>query len=262
MGRQVPAPAQSERLLAATYGQHWRVPDPSFKYSTPRRLVRRLGGWFGGLMTHRKFWDTFNARAKREVPDEPSSFARWVADHHASDRPLVDLGTGTGRDALWFAGEQGREVTAIDYSVGAVHRGTATSDERELPVGFEVLNFYDQRAVLSLGARLSRSEVPVDLYCRFTFHSLDFPGRQNLLRLASMSLRRGGYLFLEFRTPKDRRRPHAFGEHTRRYLRPATVAAQIRAAGGRVVHQEEGTGLAPFRDEDPYLCRIVATWSR
>ena len=261
MGRDLPAPAQSERLLAATYGENWRVPDPSFKYSTPRWLSRRIGGWFGGLMTHRKFWDTFNAKAKREVPDEPTSFARWVADRYPADRPLIDLGTGTGRDALWFASEHGREVTAVDYSVGAVNRGGAVSDDRDLPVAFELLNLYDQRAVLALGARLSRAEVPVDLYCRFTMHTLDFPGRQNVLRLASMSLRRGGHLFLEFRTPKDRRRPHAFGEHMRRYLRPSTVAAQIEAAGGRVVHQEEGTGLAPFRGEDPYLCRMVATWS-
>lgn len=261
MGRQVPAPAQPERLLRETYGDNWRVPDPSFKYTTPRRLSRRLGGWFGGLMTHRKFWDTFNAKARREVPDEPTSFARWVAEQYPTDRPLVDLGTGTGRDALWFASDHRPHVIAVDYSVGAVQRGATAGNDRELPVTFELLNFYDARATLTLGARLSRSEVPVDLYCRFTLHTLDFPGRQNLLRLASMSLRRGGYLFLEFRTPKDRRRPHAFGEHLRRYLRPATVVAQIEAAGGRVVHQEEGTGLAPFRDEDPYLCRIVATWS-
>ena len=42
MGRDVSAPANPERLLAATYGENWRVPDPSFKYTTPRRLSRRL----------------------------------------------------------------------------------------------------------------------------------------------------------------------------------------------------------------------------
>mgnify|MGYP006198694881 CR=1 FL=1 len=46
----MPAPADSETLLAATYGENWRVPDPAFQYSTPAWLSRRLGGWFGGLM--------------------------------------------------------------------------------------------------------------------------------------------------------------------------------------------------------------------
>ena len=42
---------------------------------------------------------------------------------------------------------------------------------------------------------------------------------------------------------------------------PTLVQAEIEANGGRVVHREAGTGLAPFRTEDPHVCRIVATWS-
>lgn len=260
MGRPVPAPADSEALLAATYGKNWRVPDPSFRYTTPQWLSRRLGGWFGGLMTHRKHWDSFNARAPRLVPSTPTTFAHWVAAEHPSTRPLVDLGTGTARDALWFAGEHGRQVLGIDYSVGAVNRATRRSRSKKLPASFELLNLYDTRGVLALGARLSRVAVPVDLYARFTLHALDPVGRANVLRLASMSLRRGGLLFLEFRTPRDRGRPHVFGEHGRRYLRPQSVVAEIEAAGGRVLHQVEGTGLAKFENENPYVCRIVASW--
>ena len=72
MGRQVPAPADPDRLLAATYGPNWQVPDPSFRYTTPRELSRRLGGWFGGLMTHRKHWDSFDSKQRAQVPAEPS----------------------------------------------------------------------------------------------------------------------------------------------------------------------------------------------
>ena len=260
-GRTMPAPADPERLLAATYGESWRVPDPSFVYTTPRWLSRRLGGWFGGLATHRKHWDTFNATARKVVPREPSPFARWVARKYPSDRPLVDLGTGTGRDARYFAEKHGRPVLALDYSTGAVRRGSRMAARRGIPVSFELFNAYDTRAVLALGAKLARDEPPVDLYVRFTLHDLDHPGRENVYRLASMALRRGGLLFLEFRTSQDRGRPHTFGEHTRRYLKPAAVVRQIEAAGGRVVHRREGTGLAPLRAEDPHMCRIVATWS-
>ena len=261
MGRQVPAPADPETLLAATYGENWRVPDPSFRYTTPRWLSRRFGGWFGGLMTHRKYWDSFDSKFRSEVPRGPSPFARWVAAEYPSRRPLVDIGTGTGRDGLWFARRRRRPVVAIDYSVSAVNRGRRISKKRELPASFEVLNLYDTRAVLALGARLSREEQPVDLYARLLLGALEAPGRENLFRLASMSLRRGGLLFLEFRTHRDRRRPHLFGDQPRRYLRPAVVAEQIEAAGGRVVFQVAGTGMAPLRSEDPHVCRMVASWS-
>lgn len=260
MGRQVPAPADSERLLAATYGENWRVPDPSFRYTTPQWLSRRLGGWFGGLMTHRKHWDSFNGKGASQVPDTPSPFARWVAEEYPSQRTLVDVGSGTARDALWFAAEQERRVIGVDYAVVAVNRGNRRSGRDNLPAAFELVNLYDVRAVLALGARLAREESGVDLYVRFTLHDLDRPGREHLFRLAAMSLRRGGLLFLEFRTPRDRRRKHTFGEHARHYLRPSAVAAQVEAAGGRVVHQVEGTGLARFRSEDPYVCRMVASF--
>jgi hypothetical protein len=261
LGRQVAAPADPEALLEATYGKSWRVPDPSFKYETPRWLSRRLGGWFGGLKTHRKHWDTFYGAAGGRLPKEPSPFARWVAEEHPSTRPLVDLGTGNARDALWFARETGRPVKAVDYSMGVMKRNERAARTQGLSVAFDVVNLYDLREVLSLGTRLARLESPVDLYARFTMHTLNYLGRRNVLRLAQMSLRSGGLLFLEFRTPRDRSRPHVFGEHTRRYLKPSTVVSQIEAAGGRIVSRTEGTGLAPFEDEDPYVCRIVATWS-
>ncbi len=259
MGRRLPAPAQPEILLEATYGPRWRVPDPSFRYETPRWLRRRLVGWFGGLVTHRKYWDSFHGGKHQLVPDEPTEFARWVAAAFPSHRPLIDIGTGTGRDAFWFAREHGRDVTALDYSIASVKRGFELAEAQQLPVSFQLLNMYDTRAVLTRGALLSRAQTAPDLYARFTWHALDGPGQANLIRFASMALRRGGFLFLEFRTPRDRRRRHVF-RHIRHYTRPRDVVAAIRASGGHIVHRSEGTGLAPFRDEDPYVCRLVAAW--
>ncbi|PWN04466.1 hypothetical protein DJ010_02170 [Nocardioides silvaticus] len=260
LGRRLPAPADYERLLAATYGPGWRTPDPSFRYETPRWLSRRIGGWFGGLRTHRKQWDVFYGAHKGELPNKPSPFAQWVAQTYPSDRPLYDIGAGNARDARWFARSSGREVTAIDYTIGALMRAQRRTSDA-LPLAFQVLNLYDAREVLTLGVRLSRLETPADLYARFLLHALEDLGRENLWRLASMSLRGGGHLFLEFRTHQDRGRPKVFQQAGRRFLDPTEVAAEIEAHGGRVVHQESGTGLAAFRDEDPHVCRMVATWA-
>ncbi len=260
-GREVPAPAQPERLLAETYGPGWRTPDPSFKYQTPSWLMRRLSGWFGGLSTHRKHWDGFHTHLRSRIPSEPTDFARWVAEEYPSRRPLVEIGSGTGRDALWFARRHQREVTGLDYSMGAVNRTNRASRQRNLAADFRVFNLYDTRQVLALGADLSRRPTAVDLYARFLPHAVEPQGQVNLIRLASMSLRRGGLLFLEFRTPRDQQRPHVFGDHKRHYLRPREVAAMIRRSGGRVVHRQAGVGMAILEDEDPYVCRMVATWS-
>ena len=260
LGRRVPAPRDFERLLAATYGEGWRTPDPSFKYHTPEWLARRIGGWFGGLRTHRKQWDTFYGAHRSSLPTKPSRFAKWVSTKYPSSRPIVDLGTGNARDARFFARKQGRPVIAVDYAIGVMKRAERKTSA-SVDLEYQVVNLYDTRQVLALGTRLSRLEEPADLYARFLLHSLEDIGRENVLRLASMALRRGGHLFLEFRTVQDRELPHHFAQTGRRYLEPDAVVAEIEARGGRVVHQEAGTGLAPFRTEDPHVCRIVATWS-
>jgi SAM-dependent methyltransferase len=259
-GRRMPAPADHERLLAATYGEGWRSPDPSFQYETPRWLARRLNGWFGGLRTRRKVWDTFYAGAGRNLTQEPSPFAEWVTEHYPSSRPLLDVGTGNGRDALWFAG-QGRPVTAVDYMISVLDRASRRAEDLGLPASFATVNCYDSREMLALGTRLSRADGPVDVYARFMLHALEEPGRDNLVRLASMVLRQGGHLFLEFRTRTDALNRHHFKQPRRMYVRPADARALVERHGGRVVEQVTGKGLAPLLDEDPNVCRIVATWT-
>lgn len=259
-GHRVAAPANPAAMLAAAYGESWRVPDPAFQYDSPAWLKRRFSGFFGGLITHRKRWDAFNASHGKRLLKKPSPFARWVNSEFPSDATLVDVGCGGGRDSRLFA-RTGRNVIGVDYSLGAVLRAHRWAARRAPNASFEPLNFYDTRAALAMGARLSREGRPVDIYARFLLHALEDRGRANFWRMASMSLRGGGRLFLEFRTESDARNDHFFGNHFRRYLDPDLVRAEIEANGGRVVHQEAGTGLAPFRTEDPHVCRIVATWS-
>lgn len=260
LGRELPAPADCEALLAATYGEGWRTPDPSFQYSTPQWLARRLNGWFGGLRQNRKIWDAFYAGPGRSLTTDPSDFAQWVHESFPSDRHLVDVGTGNGRDARWFA-SHGRRVTALDYSLGALSRAARRAERDDLQVEFIGLNLYDTREVMALGTRLSREEEPVDVYARFVLHALEPSAQANLLTLASMVLRRGGNLFLEFRTPDDARTRHHFKMKKPPHFVAARQAREmIEARGGKVVAELSGTGLARFEEEDPRVCRLVATW--
>jgi hypothetical protein len=77
-----------------------------------------------------------------------------------------------------------------------------------------------------------------------------------------MCLRRGGRFYLEFRTDENASAEKVYGEHFRKYLPGDQVAAEIESWGGAIEHREEGYGYAVYKDEDPHVCRLVATWKR
>ena len=47
-------------------------------------------------------------------------------------------------------------------------------------------------------------------------------------------------------------------KHYRRYQSAGALADDLRARGWQVTHLEEGTGLSPYGEEDPVLCRVIA----
>lgn len=263
VGRRLPAPADPEAILELTYGPGWRVPDPSFRYTPDLSVRQRFEGWYGGrLQFARKYWDQFASQSSARVPKTPSPFALWVQERYPSTRPIVDVGCGNGRDAVWFA-EQQRRAIGLDYVVSWVNVSRRRARERGLPAEFRLFNLSELRHVLLLGAELSRLDEPPDVYARLLLSTLHDDVRPHLWRVASMALRRGGRLFVEFRTPRDAMRYHVFepGKPKRRYLSPRTVVAEIEQAGGHVIESVTGRGLARFEAEDPQVCRVVAAWA-
>lgn len=254
-GRQVPAPARPEVLLKASFGPGWRVPDPSFRHQPPRWLKRRLSGLLRGERQHQNYWDIFYATKADKVPAEPSSFARWVAERDPRPTSVLDIGSGTGRDSLWFA-EQGLRVTGCDYSPKGVEYARARARERGLDAAFRRLNLYDLRQMLSAGALLGPSLEIDAVYARFLVHALEDEGRQNLWRLArSVLAHTRGRLYLEFRTEPTE---HEFGEHYRKFVQPELVVSELATYGFRCEHVEDRYGLAAHKGEDPRVCRIIA----
>jgi SAM-dependent methyltransferase len=254
-GRRLPAPADPDALLEATYGPAWRV-----QFKIPSETRRRIGGWLGGYHVNVKYWEEFySSRRSAAVPDEPSAFARWVGEREAEPTSVVDVGSGTGRDSLWFA-RAGHRVLGLDYARPAVEHAETAARGEGLEASFEFFDLYDLRQVLATGARLAQDGRVHALYGRFLIHALEDAGRHHLWRLAEMALRSGGRLYLEFRTGEDAGEPHEFGEHFRRFLSPDLVVEEIESRNGRVEHREEGHGLAVYKHEDPHVCRLVVGW--
>lgn len=254
-GRHFPAPVESEALLAATYGPGWRIPDPSFTFTTPHPVRSRLRTWIGEFNVQRDYWqDFYSSQDVDRVPMAESTFATWVAERLPDTAGVIDIGTGTARDARFFA-TGGRPVRAIDYSPAAVERGRALARREGWAADFEVVNLADLHQVGALAAGLEPG-VDWHLYARFLLHAIDDETRANLWTLAAAVVRRGGECWFEFRTSRDEQAEHVFGEHFRRYLDPEQVVLEAKGHELRVVESEEGRGLAPYKSEDPWVARL------
>jgi hypothetical protein len=264
-GREIVAPARPDEVLAFTYGPGWRVPDPAFHFDHDPVDVRRMDAWFRGPRRRLRFWhDFYKGPDSARVPTAPSLFARWVQEwlEERRDGPtrVLDVGAGTGRDSVIFAGA-GHPVTALDFSTYGMRRTRDLRAVQPARVTTRWLNLEDLRSVLVTGARFAHQEGSREVYARGLLDTLGPSGRDNFWRFASMVQRRGGETFLEFRTPRSRGEPTFFGAHSRTFLDPEAVTVEIETAGGRVVHCETGRDLAPLGQENPHICRIVARWT-
>jgi SAM-dependent methyltransferase len=258
-GVQLPAPADPEAVLEFLYGASWRVPDPAFQNADPPGGLRRIQGWMRGTRLDVADWNDLYRDHHHEIPRKPSGFARWVDDQLGSGEPVADLGCGTGRDAAWLT-RRGHAVLAYDQAGTAVR----TTRRRMVRAGaphdaVRALALNDRRSVLVAGAELARTPAPVNLYARGLVGCLDAEALDLLWLLASMSLRRGGSLFLEFSTGRG---PKPRPAHLVGRVDLDTVVAGITGRGGVVDLARVDPGVDLFDRPDPRVARVVAHWPR
>ncbi|RLV51254.1 class I SAM-dependent methyltransferase [Nocardioides mangrovicus] len=142
---------------------------------------------------------------------------------------VVELGSGTGRDAFWLA-DQGFKVTGTDYSGAAVKLARARAKERRQAgsswVGFRAVNFESDHNWLTRGARYAHEPGAKQVYARGLLDALSAGARLNLWRFCAMLGRSGGHTFLEHGVE---------GEFPRTPLDVDVLSEEIGARGGRIV---------------------------
>jgi SAM-dependent methyltransferase len=259
-GVELAAPADPEAVLAFLYGPGWRVPDPSFQPVDPAPGLRRLDGWMRGFRTHVVAWNELFRYRRDEVPRQGSTFAAWTQGRLPTDATVVDLGSGNGRDTVWFARRTHRTIS-FDFS-GTALRQTRNRLSRRLEdqPDVRVLVLNDVRAALLAGAELAREPEPPYLYARELLGCLDEDARRNLWRLCSMALRRGGALFVEYAATR-RGLPATTVDGLVRRLGTDRLVREIEAAGGHVVHREVHAGHDFFDRPDPAIARLEVRWT-
>lgn len=242
-GRDMPAPADPDRLLTVSYGPDWRVPDPSFRHLPSREVTDRFDGWFSSVMTHRRDWTQFNGQ-QGAAGMRPSPFAHWVVDRlgDAAGEGLrvLDVGSGSSAD-LRLYDRVGCKAIGYDYAHPGKH--ALGGREIDLPetVGRRVLNLLDERDVLTVGALAARQKGARVVTARRLLEAVPPRSRAQLWRFASMALGEGGRAFVEgvSRSPAACRAAEERTGAPRLWpVDPADVEADVRASGGRVVHRE------------------------
>jgi SAM-dependent methyltransferase len=265
-GRTLTVPAEPERLLEATYGPSWRVPDPAFSFEKTVDTERRLSNWFRGTRVHRAEWERRYSMGPFELPARmrPHPTARMLSRSEEPGTTVIDLGCGRGQDAYWLAG-RGFPTYAFDFAPTgyAAIESAAAADER--PVTFHVLNLLDLRHSLSWGARLSRLEGPRAILARHVLDATNIRGRRHAFYLARMALAStGGRLYADVVTgePEEQERTGSLLYP----LKPELVAEEAAAYGGRVIEvanvTTEHTGQPPVgaTNARTQACRMVMEW--
>lgn len=207
-GRELPAPAEPQQMLAAIYGPGWRTPDPAFRFVTPPPARRRYDTWLGGLDGDRENWEDHHrallrgVEGSREAGHEagngaghppsdwslPSALAQeWAAELPTGSR-ILELGCGLGADARYFA-EHGHQVLAVDYSRPAILNlhtppGSVTGSLQGRRVNLNSL-----RETAPLAKLAHPGGGPLHVYARLLLDSLNEQGRENTLTLIGHLLR-------------------------------------------------------------------------
>lgn len=255
------APADVPRFLEFTYGPGWKVPDPAFHFDHPPENTRRMSHWFRGTRNRLPHWQEFYQGPHRSVPTDPSRFAAWAEERMEPGSPVVELGAGTGRDAVWLV-RRGHPVIASDYCAGAKAATAEAAREAEVRTPYRPINLESLKSSLVAAARFAQEAEPRHIYARGLIDALAPTGRLGLWQFCAIAGRRGGLTFLEFRTPASRSQRTHFGPHQRTYADPDLIVSEIAARGGTVTERVEGRGLAPLGKEDPVICRLVVSWKK
>ena len=264
-GRTLTAPARPEKLLEATYGPNWRVPDPAFHFATPRTTYRRLNGWFRGTRPNRKVWDARYSRVRETLPPKrPSELARHVLQEEGAVARLVDVGAGRGADSLWFA-RQGVPTLALDYSRGAANAVRDQADEEGLDLEVGWMNLFELRSVLAQGTRVARMHGPPTLLANHLIDSTDQRGLEALARFARMSLSGGGRLYADFDAlrPRERNAPPGPRDVTRP-KNTERVLRTLQESGAVIVQNTQVQTPGPTDGEgaERPVVRLVAEWRK
>jgi SAM-dependent methyltransferase len=209
-------------------------------------------------ITTARHWDSFYTSAEVHRLRPPSQFGAFMIGETPSEATVVDVGCGSGRDALFFASHRHR-VVGVDGSTAAIAHCSATAEALGLDAKFLHAEVQAPALAENLRAMPAVSQASSLLvYARFFLHAITESDEDALFDLVGAISTPGRTQFaVEFRTQRDATLPKSTAQHYRRFIDPITLLAKALGRGMAISYFVEGFGFAKYGDDDAHVARCV-----
>jgi adenylylsulfate kinase-like enzyme/SAM-dependent methyltransferase len=202
----------------------------------------------------KEHWDSYYQ--KSIAPLQPSSFARAVLPSLKAGKNLLEIGSGNGRDAAFFA-SNGVNVFAIDRSEAAIR--ICKEQHSDLLAKFfagTLAEVRDQFGTKKFDA----------VFTRFVLHAMPLSEEIETLAICSQLMKAGAKLLIECRSINDplARKGEIISQteridgHYRRFIILDELKDRLSLAGFKVLSAIESDGLAAFGNDNPVVIRVTA----
>ena len=209
-------------------------------------------------MDDKEYWT--NYYKKNSKPTNASTFAEFILPNLDENKNLIELGCGNGRDSIFFS-ENNINVFAIDQVLSEIEfleENFKTDTIHFICDDFTNLKESDNELINSTDFDY--------VYSRFTFHSINEKKEDRTLDWIEDTLKDEGIFFLEARSLKDPMFESGenlsdtenFTDHYRRYLDLDNMVKKLKSRNFEIVYMIEDKNLAVYKDDNPYVIRIIA----
>lgn len=172
---------------------------------------------------NKKYWERFY---KKDHIREESKFARFVLENSKGNN-LVELGAGNGRDVSFFR-RNNIEAIGIDF---------ATESQYVVKENIETF--------------IKKCKSEEEVYTRFFWHAIERKLQLKILKWVK------GTLYIEARTVEDEPK-NLFKRHRRNLVNVPQLVKDLKKNNFQIIFLKEGSGLAEYKNEDPYVVWIIA----
>lgn len=204
------------------------------------------------------YWNNFYGQFNIS---HPSQFCVMTAIEGNHSQPIIEFGCGNGRDSIYFA-THGFTVYGCDLSKDAIEKNVEKSKAVSSNIQFKVVDASSMDEVQGVvnTARSDTSSQNVTIYTRFFLHSIDDEQQDKFFNALSNALVAGDKLYFEYRSKEDESLDKVHGkEHYRRYIDTPYMLAGLEELGFNVEYSITGRGMAKYKQEDPFVSRVVLT---
>ena len=208
------------------------------------------------------YWNDFYSKSFIDVP---SQFCVSITSDVHKKNTIVEFGSGAGRDSLYLA-SIGYVAVAMDLSVEAVEKCNNAMQKQGVEHAVflcgDMSSSDDVKEVIDTARNYAHNdESKLVVYSRFVMHALDDQQEDLFLTALTENMNQSEYLYLEFRSTEDMETEKYFGNdnHFRRYIDTDKFVSNLKTKYGfDVIYSITGQGMARYKNEDPFVSRIIA----